>query len=78
MTDSERRLSDIALHFKAPDGIVSSDFPRLNRIARKAGIYYDLWQQGLLYLLTKKGAGPALPSVAAGRGQGYLSWGHTP
>ena len=51
MTDSERRLSDIALHFKAPDGIVSSDFPRLNRIARKAGIYYDLWQQGLLYLL---------------------------
>lgn len=51
MTTSERRLSDCALHFKAPDGIVSSDFPRLNRIARKAGIHYDLWQQGLLYLL---------------------------
>jgi hypothetical protein len=29
--------------------------------------------QGLLYLLTKKGAGPALPSVAAGEGYGQFS-----
>lgn len=51
MTNSERRLSDIALHLKTPDGIASSDFPRLNRVAEQAGIHYDLWQKGLLYLL---------------------------
>lgn len=51
MTNLERRLSDIALHFTKPDDIATSDFPRINRIARKAGIRYDLWQQGLLYLL---------------------------
>lgn len=53
---SEQRLSDIALHFKAPTDIVSSDFPRMNRIAKKAGIHYDLWQQGLLYLLFARGS----------------------
>ncbi|KFI97823.1 terminase [Bifidobacterium stellenboschense] len=47
----ERRLSEIAQHLNQPSGIVSSDFTRLNRVALKAGIHYDLWQQGLLYLL---------------------------
>nr|WP_101618154.1 terminase [Bifidobacterium margollesii] len=47
----ERRLSEIAAHLVQPSGIVSSDFTRLNRVAVKAGIRYDPWQQGLLYLL---------------------------
>ncbi|WP_338024618.1 terminase [Bifidobacterium aerophilum] len=44
-------MSEIAQHLAQPSGIVSSDFTRLNRIAVKAGIRYDLWQQGLLWLL---------------------------
>ncbi|MBW3093101.1 terminase [Bifidobacterium sp. 82T10] len=48
---SERRLSEIAQRLVQPSGIVSSDFTRLNRLAVKAGIHYDLWQQGLLWLL---------------------------
>ena len=47
----ERRLSEIAARLVRPSGIVSSDFTRLNRVAVRAGIRYDLWQQGLLYLL---------------------------
>ncbi|NEG90623.1 terminase [Bifidobacterium aerophilum] len=47
----ERRLSEIAQRLVQPSGIVSSDFTKLNRVALKAGIRYDLWQQGLLYLL---------------------------
>lgn len=47
----ERRLSEIAQRLHQPSGIVSSDFTRLDRVAAKAGIHYDPWQQGLLYLL---------------------------
>ncbi|BAQ30495.1 terminase [Bifidobacterium scardovii] len=53
---SERRLSEIARVLKQPTGITSSDFPRVNRVALKAGIHYDLWQQGLLWLLFARGA----------------------
>lgn len=53
---SERRLSEIACVLKQPTGITSSDFPRVNRAALKAGIHYDLWQQGLLFLLFARGA----------------------
>ncbi|MCR1995721.1 terminase [Bifidobacterium animalis] len=52
----ERRLSELALHFHAPTGrIVSSDFERIDQIARNAGITYDLWQKGLLTLLFSRG-----------------------
>ncbi len=52
----ERRLSELALHFRAPTGsIASSDFDAINHVARKAGIGYDLWQQGLLTLLFARG-----------------------
>ena len=51
---SERRLSEIAVHLVRPSGIVGSDFNVLNRVAAKAGIHYDLWQQGLLYLMLAK------------------------
>lgn len=51
---SERRLSEIARHLVRPSGIVGSDFNLVNRAAVKAGIRYDLWQQGFLYLLLAK------------------------
>lgn len=52
----ERRLSELALHFHALTGsIASSDFDSINHVARKAGISYDLWQQGLLTLLFARG-----------------------
>jgi hypothetical protein len=49
-----RRLSDIAQHLRQPTGIAGSLFAQVNRIALKAGISYDLWQQGLLYLMLAK------------------------
>jgi hypothetical protein len=48
---SERRLSELARHLVQPSDIATSDFPRIQRVARKAGIEYDLWQQGLATLL---------------------------
>lgn len=51
---SERRLSELARVLSQPSGIVSSDFPKLRRAATRMGISYDLWQQGLLYLMLGK------------------------
>ena len=51
---SERRLSEIAQHLKPPEGIVSSDFTMIDKAAVKAGIHFDLWQKGFLYLLFGK------------------------
>lgn len=53
---SERRLSEIAPVLKQPAGIVGSEFPKLNKAAAKAGIHFDLWQQGFLWLLFSKTA----------------------
>ncbi|KAA8820282.1 terminase [Bifidobacterium rousetti] len=47
----ERRLSELAHVLSRPSGVVSSDFPRIERAAARMGIHYDLWQQGMLYLL---------------------------
>lgn len=51
---SERRLSELARVLSQPSGIASSDFPKLRRAATRMGITYDLWQQGLLYLMLGK------------------------
>ncbi len=51
---SERRLSEIARKLVQPEGIVSSDFTMIDRAAVKAGIHYDLWQKGFLWLLFGK------------------------
>ena len=53
---SERRLSEIAKILRQPEGIVGSEFTRINKAARKAGIRFDLWQQGFLWLLFAKNA----------------------
>lgn len=52
----ERRLSEIARHLVRPSGITGSDFTLVNRAALRAGIRYDLWQQGFLWLLFAKRA----------------------
>ncbi|KAA8832600.1 terminase [Bifidobacterium tissieri] len=48
---TERRLSELARVLCRPSGIVSSDFPKVERAASRMGIQYDLWQKGLLYLM---------------------------
>ncbi len=53
---SERRLSELARHLVVPDGIVGSDFNMRNRAAARIGIRYDMWQQGVLYLLLARKA----------------------
>lgn len=52
----ERRLSEIAHELRQPTGIVGSDFMMIDCAARKAGIRFDLWQKGFLYLLFAKRA----------------------
>ena len=47
----ERRLSELAACLVRPKGIVSSGFERVNQAAVRAGIHYDVWQQGFLWLL---------------------------
>lgn len=51
MTNSRRKLSDLASHLIIPDGIVKTRFPRIAKLAKIAGIAYDPWQQGLLTLM---------------------------
>ena len=51
---SERRLSEIAQRLVQPEDVTSSDFKLINGAAVKAGIHYDLWQKGFLYLLFAK------------------------
>lgn len=53
---SERRLSDIAQRLVQPNDIVGSDFTMIDRAAVRAGIHFDLWQKGFLYLLFGKRA----------------------
>lgn len=67
---SERRLSEIAQRLLRPDGIVSSDFSMIDRAAVKAGIRYDLWQKGFLWLLFGKNADG---KYACGSGGAVLS-----
>ena len=77
---SERRLSEIARHLVQPSGITGSDFNLVNRAAVKAGIRYDLWQQGFLYLLLAKredgryacGAGGAVLSSCRQIGKTFM------
>ena len=45
---SERRLSEIAKVLRQPEGIVGSEFTRINKAARKAGIRFGLVAAGLL------------------------------
>lgn len=51
---SDWRLSELARHLCQPDGIVASDFSLIKKAAARAGIEYDLWQQGLLTLVYGK------------------------
>lgn len=46
MTGSTRRLSEVARHLVIPEGIVTSQFPRVYRRLREVGTFFDVWQQG--------------------------------
>lgn len=43
---SERKLSEVARHLVIPDGIVTSQFPRVYQRLRDVGVSFDRWQQG--------------------------------
>ena len=80
---SERRLSEIAQRLVQPEDVTSSDFKLINGAAVKAGIHYDLWQKGFLYLLFAKrsdgkyacGSGGAVLSSCRQIAQGLWSSG---
>ena len=67
---SERRLSELARVLSRPSGIVSSDFPLIEKAASRMGISYDLWQKGLLYLMFGKRSDG---SYACGEGGAVIS-----
>lgn len=46
MTGSTRRLSDVARHLVIPEGIETSQFPRVYRRLQEVGVNLDQWQQG--------------------------------
>ncbi|MFI8664240.1 terminase [Rhodococcus qingshengii] len=46
MTGSTRRLSEVARHLVIPDGIVTSQFPRVYKRLQDVGVSFDQWQQG--------------------------------
>ncbi|WP_064077838.1 terminase family protein [Prescottella equi] len=46
MTGSTRRLSEVARHLVIPDGIVTSQFPRVYKRLQDIGVAFDEWQQG--------------------------------
>lgn len=50
-----RRLSEVARILEKPDGMVSSDFPRIELVANRMGINWDPWQRGLLWILFSRG-----------------------
>ncbi|WKN53780.1 terminase [Rhodococcus opacus] len=43
---SERKLSEVARHLIIPDGIVTSQFPRVYQRLQDVGVLFDRWQQG--------------------------------
>lgn len=43
---SERKLSEVARHLIIPDGIVTSQFPRVYQRLQDVGVSFDRWQQG--------------------------------
>jgi hypothetical protein len=51
-----RKLSDVARHVVAPEGIVSTGYPAVEAKCRDLGIIHDDWQQGLGRLILGKRA----------------------
>lgn len=49
-----RKLSDVARHVVAPDGIVTTGYPPVEMKCRDMGIVHDDWQQGLGRLILGK------------------------
>ncbi|OZG52777.1 terminase [Pseudoscardovia suis] len=56
--ERERRLSEVAAVLEWPEAeAVRSDFDRIRIVASRMGIDYDLWQQGLLWILFSRDSG---------------------
>ena len=76
---SERKLSEIARHLIIPEGIVSTDWPVVERQLRKMNTPLDEWQRGLCKSIVAKrengqyacGIGGALLSIPRQTGKTY-------
>lgn len=66
----DRKLSEIARHLIIPEGIVSTDWPIVERQLRKMNTPLDEWQRGLCKVLVAKRADG---QYACGIGGGLLS-----
>lgn len=62
------KLSDLARELHIPEGIVSSDFPRLALVASKCGISLDPWQVSIGTLLLGKRADGSYACSVGGAG----------
>lgn len=56
MKSSTRKLSDVARHVVAPEGIVSTGWPAVRNTLAPLGIAFDDWQQGASQLILSKDA----------------------
>lgn len=80
MTPSTPRLSSIARHCILPEGIVSTDFPKYERVLNALGVHYDPWQSALLSVLFGKrkdgkyaeGVGGAVLSIPRQVGKTFM------
>lgn len=75
----ERKLSELARHLIIPEGIVSTDWPMVERQLNKMNTPLDEWQRGLCKLIVAKrangqyacGIGGALTSIPRQSGKTY-------
>lgn len=65
-----RKLSRIATHLVVPEGIVSTEFPAVEKIAKSCGVQFDDWQRTLGSLVLAKRADGLF---AAGTGDVVMS-----
>ena len=80
MRSGTPRLSEVARHVVVPDGVTSSQWPRVRATAARIGIRYDRWQDGLgrLILATREdgiyaaGVGGVVISIARQVGKTFL------
>ena len=55
MSPSNQSLETVAQHFIHPEGIVSTEWPTVSKIAQACGINFDWWQDQLgMYMLGKR------------------------
>lgn len=71
-TPSTPKLSDAARILNIPDGIATTGFGRVRRVADRLGIRFDRWQEGIGTLMLAKRADGTYASSVGGIGHEHL------